>query len=196
MRICFIGDSFVNGTGDTQYLGWTGRLCAAAQNQGQDITHYNLGIRRDTSADILYRWQTEAAARLQEGQDGRLVFSFGVNDTTMEEGNPRVSYGKSVENACRIFEEACRQYPVLMIGPPPTADLEQSGRIGRLSQEYSRVCAELGIPYLSVIERLTDAQVWVSEAIAYDGAHPRSEGYSLLAGLVQEWPAWQDWLKS
>lgn len=186
----------MNGTGDTQYLGWTGRICAAAQSQGKDITHYNLGIRRDTSADILYRWQTEAAARLPEGQDGRLVFSFGVNDTTIEDGDPRVSYGKSIESACRILEEACHRHPVLMIGPPPTADLEQNGRIGILSQEYSRLCNELRVPYLSVIEQLTKAEIWVTEAVAYDGAHPRSGGYSLLAELVQDWPAWQDWLSN
>lgn len=30
IRICFIGDSLVNGTGDEAALGWAGRLCAMA----------------------------------------------------------------------------------------------------------------------------------------------------------------------
>ena len=30
IRICFIGDSLVNGTGDEAALGWAGRLCACA----------------------------------------------------------------------------------------------------------------------------------------------------------------------
>lgn len=31
MRICFIGDSFVNGTGDPECLGWAGRICVTAR---------------------------------------------------------------------------------------------------------------------------------------------------------------------
>lgn len=49
IRICFIGDSFVNGTGDETALGWTGRLCAAAHARGFPVTYYNLGIRRKRS---------------------------------------------------------------------------------------------------------------------------------------------------
>ncbi|MGD1712770.1 hypothetical protein [Dapis sp. BLCC M172] len=50
IRICFIGDSFVNGTGDPDYLGWTGRICQTFYNQGYDIKYYNLGVRRETIA--------------------------------------------------------------------------------------------------------------------------------------------------
>ncbi len=64
MRICFIGDSFVNGTGDDEALGWTGRIVATARAEGRDVTHYNLGIRRDTSADIAERWRAEVERRL------------------------------------------------------------------------------------------------------------------------------------
>ena len=55
LRICFVGDSFVNGTGDETKLGWTGRVCAALEvnNPDLEITFYNLGIRRDTTEDIL-----------------------------------------------------------------------------------------------------------------------------------------------
>ena len=52
MRIHFFGDSVVNGTGDGERLGWTGRVCSRARRAGHDLTHYNLGIRRDTRADI------------------------------------------------------------------------------------------------------------------------------------------------
>lgn len=83
MRICFIGDSFVNGTGDPDYLGWTGRICIAARNLGYDITYYNLGIRGDTSADIKARWLREISCRLKAEYDSRIVFSFGINDTTI-----------------------------------------------------------------------------------------------------------------
>lgn len=32
MRICFIGDSFVNGTGDDTCLGWVGRISVPPVN--------------------------------------------------------------------------------------------------------------------------------------------------------------------
>lgn len=56
VRICFVGDSFMQGTCDPDCLGWPGRVCRAAIQSGVGMTCYNLGVRRDTSADILRRW--------------------------------------------------------------------------------------------------------------------------------------------
>ena len=65
MRICFVGDSFVNGTGDPECLGWPGRICAAARRAGHDVTYYNLGVRRDTSGDVQARWELEGTNGLR-----------------------------------------------------------------------------------------------------------------------------------
>ena len=64
MHVCFVGDSLVNGMGDPECLGWAGRLIVAARRQGHDVTHDNLGIRRDTSADVRARWADEVGRRL------------------------------------------------------------------------------------------------------------------------------------
>lgn len=64
MRICFFGDSVINGTGDDDGLGWVGRVVAQARRGGCDVTAYNLGIRRGTSADVAARWAGEARLRL------------------------------------------------------------------------------------------------------------------------------------
>lgn len=37
IRICFVGESFVNGTGDPAFLGWTGRVCANAHQKKKDM---------------------------------------------------------------------------------------------------------------------------------------------------------------
>src|SRR5690242_7873956 len=117
MRLCFIGDSFVNGTGDPDCLGWVGRICAAARRRGHDLTVYNLGVRRDTSADIAARWQEEALRRLPAGMDGRLVFSFGANDCMVEAGAPRVAPAQSLANARATLDAARRWRPTRMLGP-------------------------------------------------------------------------------
>lgn len=130
MYLCFVGDSFVNGVGDPECLGWTGRLCADVRRKGHDVTYYNLGLRRETSADIKRRWSEEVTRRIPDGCDGRVIFSFGVNNTTLENGKPRVALSESIEETRQILHIAKERYPVLMIGPAPIADLDQNARIG------------------------------------------------------------------
>nr|WP_290227257.1 GDSL-type esterase/lipase family protein [Trichocoleus desertorum] len=193
IRICFVGDSFVNGTGDPHCLGWTGRVCATVAHQGYNVTYYNLGIRRETSEDIRDRWQQEVERRLPVSCDRRVVFSFGVNDTTLENGKPRVDPSHSIKNAREILTEAQRSLPVLMVGPAPVADAEQNQRICDLSVRLAELCQELEVPFLEIAGLLQASAVWIPEAIANDGAHPGAAGYGELAELVQGWSAWRGW---
>jgi lysophospholipase L1-like esterase len=194
LRICFVGDSFVNGTGDPACLGWTGRICATTQRQGHEITCYNLGIRRQTSRDIAQRWQTEISARLPVDCDGRIVFSFGVNDTTIEDGKERVALAESIENARTILQKAKSFFPTIMVGPPPILEEEHNQRIARLSQQFALVCGALEIPYLEIFTPLLRVKEWQEEIASNDGAHPRAAGYAALARQIQDWPAWRTWL--
>ncbi|MBR8837941.1 MAG: lipase [Stigonema ocellatum SAG 48.90 = DSM 106950] len=199
VRICFIGDSFVNGTGDPECLGWTGRICVNANKKGYDITYYNLGIRRDTSTDIANRWLQEVSLRLPKEYDGRVVFSFGLNDTTAENGKTRVDFTKSMENARSILSEAKQLYPVLMVGPAPYAHQEDNERRQRttdLSKQFALVCHELNVPYLDVFPILEQSSIWIDEARANDGAHPRAGGYAEFAEIVQNWQGWLNWFSN
>jgi len=193
IRICYVGDSFVNGTGDQSKLGWSGRLSSTSQNEYRDITHYNLGIRRDTSADILKRWKAECEARLPEISENRVVFSFGVNDTVVEDGKRRVSLENSVKNAKTMLVDASKKYDVLMVGMPPINDEKQNEIIRELDYSYQNLCNELNIPYLSIFERLVDDNTWRDEVASNDGAHPRDKGYEILANFIKEWNGW--WFK-
>ncbi len=195
MRICFIGDSFINGTGDPECLGWAGRICATACNLGYDITYYNLGVRRETSADIRARWLREVSGRLSAADDGRIVFSFGMNDTTLENGKTRIEFSSSIENTRNILNSAKQMFPVLMVGPPATVDAEQNHRTGRLSNSFAAVCYELDLPYLDIFTPLQSSDIWMREAVENDGSHPRSAGYAKLAQLIQNWIPWLSWFK-
>lgn len=192
---CFVGDSFINGVGDPEYLSWTRRTCAAARRQGHDLTDYNLGVRRETSSDIRTRWLREVACRLPEECDGRIVFSFGANDTTLENGKPRVELPESIENTHKILSGAKKRFPVLMVGPAPVVNAEQSQRIALISLEFARICGKLYVPYLDVLPTLQRSKVWLEEAAINDGSHPGATGYSELARCVQSWPAWLSWLE-
>lgn len=193
MRICFVGDSFVNGTGDPECLGWTGRICAAAQREGHDLTYYNLGVRRDTTADIACCWSEEVARRFPVDCDGRAVFSFGVNDTTLEQGRLRVELATALSNARAILLAARQRYLTLVVGPPPMPDLEHTKRIVVFSRGLDHLCDELEITYLETCSPLRTSDIWMREVVANDGAHPRAAGYDVLASLVQQWDGWRAW---
>jgi lysophospholipase L1-like esterase len=202
VRICFIGESFVNGTGDPECLGWTGRICIDANNKGYDITYYNLGIRREISNQLKQRWLPEVSLRLPKEYDGRVVFSFGVNDTVMENGKTRVDLAESIAIcssssseaiAREILSQAQQLYPVLMVSPPPVGDAIQKQIIANLSRHFAVLCQQLNLPYLNVFPILENSNIWMNEIKNYDGAHPRAAGYAEFAQIVQNWDAWQNW---
>ena len=185
MRICFIGDSFVNGTGDGDCLGWVGRLCSEARRRGHDLTCYNLGIRRDTSHHIAARWEREAMVRLPPEQDGRLIFSFGVNDCVHDAAEkPRVHADKALANIRSIVTRAKQRWPILMVGPPCTGKAALDQRVKGLSDRMQRLCQELSVPFRAVFPHLEGDAVWRHEARQGDGVHPNRGGYTLLCDAV------------
>ena len=190
IRICYIGDSFVNGAGDPTKIGWTSRVSVASENEKIEITHYNLGIRRETSHDILLRWEDECKSRLPTVSENYVVFSFGVNDSVIEDNKIRVSLEDSVQNAKEILSGAKKQYKVIMIGPPAIESNEQNERIKQYNSSYQQLCKELKIPFLSIFERVENDKTWQTEVSSNDGAHPKEKGYKLLANFIKSWDHW------
>ncbi|MBL6931634.1 MAG: lipase [Rhodospirillales bacterium] len=208
MRICFVGDSLTNGTNDEEFRGWSGRLCAGECARGHQLTHYNLGIRAETSKDIEKRWRAECSPRLLDVHQGALVFSFGVNDMAIQNGDTtRVSRKQSVEAAKRILGEAKQWKPTLWIGPMPVDDTQQpfhsapgvsynfsTDRLAGLCQDYQALAREMGIPYLAILKPLLDNDGWKNSFSQGDGVHPTGKGYALIADAVTSWSAWRAWL--
>jgi lysophospholipase L1-like esterase len=194
LRICFLGDSFVAGVGDPEHLGWAGRLAAGSTRDGLALTSYVLGVRRQTTAEIAARWAPECRPRLAGGRwEARVVLSAGVNDTTEEDGAPRLAPQESVGALTGVLTGAADAgWPVLVVGPPAVADAAQNERIADLDDRFARTCADHGVPYVSVVAALAADPTWREEVAAGDGAHPGADGYALLAGLVR--PHWQRWL--
>ena len=189
MRICFVGDSMVNGTGDPEYLGWIGRVLRDERTRRSELTGYNLGIRRDTSGQILARWREEVTRRLPAEIEGRVVFSFGVNDAVQE-----VDPKQSLAHAEAILDDARARWPVFMVGLVPIVPDDARERSRKLDAAFAELCARLGLPYLSVFDGLMQTPVWLDEARAGDGAHPAAGGYARLAELVLASTAWRVWM--
>lgn len=209
-RICFFGDSITAGTGDVEFLGWPGRLSALAAADGHDLSSYNLGVRAETSRDIRARWQAEASPRLPPHVEGRLVFSFGVNDVAHynDEGQ-RISRAESLDNAAAILSAAKETAPCLWIGPTPVRrggvkiepgpgvvfDFDR-GRTEALSQSFAELADRLDIPFLDVFSPLDRDPDWDRAMAEGDGVHPTADGYARFARLIAQWDAWRAWLNS
>src|SRR3954467_13056491 len=148
MRLIFIGDSIVAGSGDDECRGWVGRVGTGSRRAGIDHTPYNLGIGGDTAADVLARWEQEVTRRLNPDIENRLVIQVGVNDA--RDGVERPP-DDSVRDL-RAFVEAVRGIALepLVVGPIPTAQAAESERIGELSQRFAELCGELGSSYVEV----------------------------------------------
>lgn len=196
MRLCFFGDSLVNGTCDPACLGWVGRVCANARETGYDVTVYNLGIRKNTSSDVLQRWHRESDQRLPADSPSSTIFSFGINDCAVEDGRLRVAPDQSIINARAILAVAQSLRPILMIGPAPIADEDMNERTRNLSITYERLCSELAVPYLQVFEHLLASDEYLDEVRRGDGSHPGAMGYDIFARLIIGWSAWRELLRT
>lgn len=188
MRILAFGDSYVAGVGDPAHQGWLGRALAG----WPEVTLYNLGVRRDTSADIARRWLAEAQPRLTDLEPCGLVFSFGCNDANAAEGeSARLPPAESLKNAHFLLSEAAQRAPVLMVGPPPAWEPGLAARVEGLNEAFKALCARLKVPYIDVLRPLAVSGTWLAEAQAGDGAHPGAAGYQQMAELVAAHPAWR-----
>lgn len=187
MRLIAFGDSMVAGAGDPDHLGWVGRALSGRRH----ITLYNLGVRRETSADVAARWQAEATPRMTADEPMRIVFSFGCNDAHLVDGHPRVAQAESLKNAHAVLTAAGRLCPVLMVGPPPVVDPGVCARLEALNEHFKVLAARLKVPFIDVLQPLMADGLFQAEAADWDGAHPGAGGYQRMADLVAAHPAWR-----
>lgn len=193
LRIFFFGDSFVQGIGDPEYRGWVGRVLAAT---GVGTTAFNLGIRRNTSEDVLRRCWTEIEPRRMSGADQRLVLSFGANDAIEENGAVRVDPARSLDNLATILDCARRRgIAPLVVGPPPVIEAGEPHlrRVTTLAEQMSALCHARDVPFIDITAAVAEDPVWRAEVLAGDGAHPGSGGYRRLADLVLD-GCWREWI--
>ena len=184
VRVCFVGDSFVAGLGDSTGLGWVGRIANESHRRELPLTTYNLGVRRDTSLLICERLAREVAPRLRQAEVPRIVVSYGVNDTSFENGTTRVSRADSVA-ALRSINIASGRTELMFIGPPAVDDDYQNERISDLSDALQKESNSLGIPYLGCFESTVANSVWRRQVREGDGFHPDATGYEQLAAIIQ-----------
>ncbi len=185
-----LGDEFVSGYGDGKALGWVSRVVGRTPLHDADVTTYNLGVRDESSAQVMARWRTECAPRWAGRNERRLVVGVGAHDLTQG-----ISTARSRLNLANILDEAATTgVGSFVVGPAPTLDAEANGRLEVLADAQADVCARRSVPYVDCFHPLRDHDQWQTDLAAGDGVHPGQAGYGLIAWLVLH-AGWQDWLR-
>jgi acyl-CoA thioesterase I len=194
VRVCVFGDSLVYGMGGSQPGGWVHTLAARSRERGLGLTAYGLGVCGETSRAVASRWYEEAERRLSPLAEARVVFSFGVNDALVLDGNRQVPEERTAVYLSAVLRGAAEAgWPALVVGPPPVGDEEWMGRLAELSRAQEKVCAQAGARYVPLVEPLRDDPVWRASIEAHDGVHPDDAGYVLLADAIAA-GGWWEWL--
>jgi len=125
IALVFIGDAYAAGYGDPKGLGWVPRVVGRTAHPEVDITAYQLGVRDDSSADVLARWRIECPPRWQGRTEKRLVVAVGHNDAVNDMTTARVRL-----NLANILDDAAASgVAVFAVGPPPTLDADLNARL-------------------------------------------------------------------
>ncbi len=190
MRLIFIGDSIVAGSGDDECRGWVGRVGSATRRAGVDHTPYNLGIGGDTAAGVLARWQAEVTRRLNPDIQNRLVVQVGVNDA--RDGVERPADDSVRDLAAFVAGARGIGLEPLVVGPIPTAQPTESERIGELSRRFADACGDAGAAFVEVHAALRGNATFMASQ-GSDGYHPDAEGYAEIAQVVLH-NGWWEWL--
>ncbi|HFU76419.1 MAG TPA: hypothetical protein ENK66_09260 [Arcobacter sp.] len=192
-NITFIGDSFVEGYGDPLSLGWVGRVCQYSKKSNPNINLQitNLGIRGETSGDILNRYNAVITKEQLNSTNNIIVLSFGTNDCIQYYFNGSVDIQKSIKNMVLLITKAKEDFDtVLFVLPPCIAETDINKRIKELIDVYIPILESLNVKYINLYETLLDNEIWQYETAKYDGAHPRENGYEEFAKLIFQDKNW------
>lgn len=187
----FIGASQTAGYGDPKGLGWVGRVVARTQHPDLDLTAYNLGVRDNTTGDIVARWSGECEPRWKGRAEKRMVLSVGINDVITG-----MTMARSRLNLANLLDEAANHgVATFVVGLTPTLDADLNRRVEALAEAQADVCARRGVTYVDCFRPLASHDQWMADlAASPDRAHPGQAGYGLIAWLVLH-NGWNDWLQ-
>ncbi|MGE9809435.1 MULTISPECIES: GDSL-type esterase/lipase family protein [unclassified Janibacter] len=188
--LVFIGASMVAGVGDPKGQGWVGRVVGRTPTSDIELSSYNLGVRGQTSADVLARWQQECGLRWAGRSERRLVISFGTNDIAAG-----ISLARHRLNLANILDECASQgIGTFVVSPPPSDDPETNVGLESLVAAQADVCSRRGVPFVDCYAPLAVHEQWQSDmAASRVPHHPGQAGYGLIAWLVLH-HGWAEWL--
>jgi acyl-CoA thioesterase I len=191
VAIVFIGASLVAGVGDPKGQGWVSRVVGRTQHPDLELTAYNLGVRGNTTADVLERWRVECPPRWAGRAERRLVISVGTADAA-----GGITLARHRLNLANILDDAASAgIGTFVVSPPPSDDDELNDKLDVLVEAQADVCSRRGVAFVDCFRPLQAHEQWRSDVAASQVPHhPGQAGYGLIAWLVLH-NGWYDWLQ-
>ena len=183
-KILIFGDSITWGADDSEGLGWANRYRKNLEAKQIDTAVYNLGIRGDTTAGLLKRFEAEAGAR--KSSNSCIIFAIGINDsrfinnlTTPETLLER--FKSNIENLIKLAGVLTRS--IVFIGL--TNVMRDEIILPRVGKNYiyrndniriyNQAIQEIALQHRCKFVNLQN--VLKPEDFYEDGLHPNSEGH-------------------
>ena len=180
MEIGIWGDSITYGAGDSEALGWVGRLRKSLETN-ENVSVYNFGICGDTTDDLLKRLSIEAEAIKPDV----IVFAIGINDSSFPVGKIEnkvrlENYKQNMRELTKLARSHTSKIYIVGATKVDEALIRDSGTrfVNEMIQSYNSFLKEFseseGLIYVDVFDVLntgTDLD---------DGLHPNTQGYEKL----------------
>ena len=116
---------------------------------GVALTVYPLGVRGQTTEDIVVRMPLECSPAFARGDEHGVVLAVGVADAFTD-----FPVARSV--ATLEFGLQSMQARRLVVGPPPVGPAETRARIAELDDAYASLCRRIDVPYISTYRALVE----------------------------------------
>jgi lysophospholipase L1-like esterase len=142
---------------------------------------YNLGACKNSSKEILARFDNEFSARNLPGSTPFFFLMCGVVDTMKFTDTPYCSLSESRENYLALLQKAKAKGQIIAISPSPVANEEQNTRLQELISIQEKICTEHNVPYLNIFPALHNNE-FISDL--KDGVHPSERGNALMAKAI------------
>lgn len=142
---------------------------------------YNLGACKNSSKEILARFDHEFSARNLPGSTPFFFLMCGVVDTMKFTDSPYCSPSESKENYLALIQKAKTKGQIITISPSPVANEEQNSRLQELIAVQEKICAEHNVPYLNIFPALHSKE-FINDL--KDGVHPGETGNMLIAQAI------------
>ncbi len=180
----FFGDSITLGVNDAPAGGWVARFAGKAARMGLEVppdTFYNLGVRRNSSRNVLERWENEYKARAMDGCPAVFVFCVGTVDMAAPNAVPNVPVGESAANVREMLLKAREYGTVLLVSAPPVKDDDHNQRLDALCTAYASICRAVEVPFVDIFHPLLE--VGYTDDLS-DGIHPGARGNEMIADML------------
>lgn len=180
-NLCIVGDEIANGTGDTKFLGWSGRVLQLLKLSDEHLHNLNLSVlanNGDTINQIYQRCIDEALPRFSSDQTNKLVLCLTNNDIgKVLESHSRLLLSKTFDLARR------NNIHLLVLGPTPRKP-EEEEIISLNNHYYSKLCHRYNTQYVDLFMPLVRSEQWLRTSLANNYTKYDQTSYGLIAYVV------------